>query len=259
MIAGNRDQEIAIKAVQDVMYREIIPARPGRMVLSREIMPRYSRMSPETANIFDNLHMLHGVAYSILAYEGWSVEQKRAEMYRVIAAMGHQPGDEEYARKFRGPYPIYDPRTYPAWVRSPMGAMSQIMMEMLMEMLPMMYPQGLAKGERAAVMQQMMKNGRLGIESGEVEASLHDAIMAVAPGMKMMPGAAEPGQAPQMMVDMMVERWRRKAERMPDLPSIDMRVEPTLVPPPVVPPGPSLPLPPPLPAPLNAAPVALAP
>jgi hypothetical protein len=32
------------------------------MVLSREIMPRYSRMSPESANIFDNLHMLHGIA-----------------------------------------------------------------------------------------------------------------------------------------------------------------------------------------------------
>ncbi len=54
-------------------------------------MPRYARMSPESANIFDNLHMLHGIAYSILAYPGWSIEEKRAEMYRVIEAMGYQP------------------------------------------------------------------------------------------------------------------------------------------------------------------------
>ena len=45
-----------------------MPDRPGRMLLSREIMPRYARMSPESENIFDNLHMLHGIAYSILAF-----------------------------------------------------------------------------------------------------------------------------------------------------------------------------------------------
>ena len=211
MISGNRDQEIALKGVEDVMYREIIPNRPQRMVLSREIMPRYSRLTPESANIFDNLHMLHGIAYSILAYKGWSVEEKRAEMYRVIHAMGYQPGDEAYARKFREPYPHYDPRTYPAWVRSPMGAMSQIMMEMLMEMLPMMYPMGLSPKQRAAIMDQHMKNGRLGIEPGEVPGSLMDAMMKVAPGMKTMPGSMEPGETPSMMTEMMVANWKRKA------------------------------------------------
>ena len=230
MISGNRDQEGVIKPIEDLMYREVIPDRPQRMVLSREIMPRYSRMSPESANIFDNLHMLHGIAYSILAYPGWSVEEKRAEMYRVIEAMGYQPGDEVYARKFKEPHPNFDPRTYPAWVRSPMGAMGMIMMDMLMEMLPMMYPQGLSQAQRAAIMQQMMKNGRLGIEPGEVPGSLHDALMRVAPGMKMMPGGMEPGQTPQMMVDMMVEGWRQKAARMPDVAPIDMSVEPALAP-----------------------------
>ncbi|WP_345823012.1 hypothetical protein ABC766_33390 (plasmid) [Methylobacterium fujisawaense] len=247
MISGNRDQEIAVKGVEDVMYREILPNRPGRMVLSREIMPRYARMSPESANIFDNLHMLHGIAYSILAYKGWSIEEKRDEMYRVIEAMGYQPGDEAYATKFHEPYPTYDPRTYPAWVRSPEGAMGKIMMEMLMEMLPMMYPQGLSKMQKAAIMQQMMKSGRLGIEPGELPGSLRDAIMQVAPGMTMMPGATAPGETPQMMTDMMVANWKRKAERMPSIPPIDMRVEPTLVAPPVPRPEPSAP-PPSLPA-----------
>lgn len=230
MISGNRDQDIAIPQVIDLMYRNVMRDRPGRMLLSREIMPRYTRMSPESANIFDNLHMLHGIAYSILAYKGWSIEEKRAEMYRVINAMGYQPGDEVYARRVKEPYPSFDPRTYPAWVRSPMGAMGMIMMDMLMEMLPMMYPQGLSQAQKAAIMQQMMKNGRLGIEPGEVPGSLHDALMRVAPGMKMMPGGMEPGQTTQMMVDMMVESWRRKAAHIPDVPPIDMTVEPTLAP-----------------------------
>ncbi len=230
MISGNHDQEAAIKAVEETMYREVLPDRPQRMVLSREIMPRYSRMSPESANIFDNLHMLHGIAYSILAYKGWSVEEKRAEMYRVIEAMGYQPGDEVYARKFREPYPGYDPRTYPAWVRSPQGAMGMIMMDMLMEMLPMMYPGGLSKDRKAAVMRQMMMNGRLGIEPGEVPGSLHDALMQVAPGMRMMPGSTEPGETPAMMVEHMVSAWKAKAARIPDVAPIDMGVEPSLGP-----------------------------
>ncbi len=59
--------------------------------------------------------------------------------------------------------------------------MGMIMMDMLMEMLPMMYPGGLSKASHAAIMQQMMKNGRLGIEPGEIPGSLHDAFMQVAP------------------------------------------------------------------------------
>lgn len=228
MIAGNGDQEASLQGVMDVMYRDIIPHRPGRMLLSREIMPRYARFSPESANIFDNLHMLHGIAYSILAYEGWSIEEKRAEMYRVIKAMGYQPGDELLARKFRTPQPSYDPRTYPDWVRAPMGEMQRIMMEMLMEMLPMMFPQGLSRERKAAIMEQMRKKARLGIEKDEVEGSLHDAIMAIAPAMHTMPGATEPGEVSEMMVDTMLAGWRRKYAAMPDIAPVDMTVEPNL-------------------------------
>ncbi|RUP11565.1 MAG: hypothetical protein EKK43_25895, partial [Methylobacterium sp.] len=159
-----------------------------------------------------------------------SVEEKRAEMYRVIEAMGYQPGDEAYTRKFREPHPNFDPRTYPAWVRSPQGAMGMIMMDMLMEMLPMMYPGGLSKAQRAAVMRQAMMNGRLEIEPGEVPGSLRDALMQVAPGMMTMPGSTEPGEAPAMMVEHMVQAWKAKAARMPDVAPIDMSVEPSLGP-----------------------------
>lgn len=228
MISGNADQEASLQGVMDAMYRQIIPDRPGRMLLSREIMPRYARMSPESANIFDNLHMLHGIAYSILAYEGWSIDEKRAEMYRVINAMGYQPGDELLARKFRTPHPHYDPRTYPDWVRAPKGEMSRIMMEMLMEMLPSMYPKGLSARQKAEIMAQAGKKMRLGMEEGEIEGSLHDALMAVAPGMQTTPGAVQPGQTAHAMVDLMLSNWRRKHGSMPDIAAIDMSVEPNL-------------------------------
>lgn len=227
MISGNRDQETAVQAVMDLMYGEVIPNRPQRMLLSREIMPRYSRMSPESGNIFDNLHMLHGIAYSILAYEGWTVEQKRAEMSRVIAAMSYQPGDEQLARKFRTPYPDMDPRRYPSWMRSAQGEMSRIMMEMMQEMMPMMMP-GTSSAQQAAAMEQLEKNGRLDVESGEILGSLRNALMQVAPDMQMMPNATEPGETPQMMVKTMLEGWRRKYGGMPDIAPIDMSAEPTL-------------------------------
>lgn len=109
MISGNADQEPVVNAVTDLMYRSIMPDRPTRMLLAHETMPRYSRMSPESANMFDNLHMRHGIAYSIMAYDKWSVERKRAEIYSVIRAMSCLPGDERYAREFRIATPIRAP------------------------------------------------------------------------------------------------------------------------------------------------------
>ena len=53
MIAGNGDgQDASLDATIATMWRDFIPdqKRPRRMVLSREIMPRYSRMSPGSAS-----------------------------------------------------------------------------------------------------------------------------------------------------------------------------------------------------------------
>src|SRR5690606_38514284 len=73
MIAGNDgEQEDAVRAVADLFFRVVLEDRPKRMLLLREAAPRYSRFSPESANIFDNLHMFHGIVYDILAYEGWT-------------------------------------------------------------------------------------------------------------------------------------------------------------------------------------------
>ena len=85
-----------------LFYRHNETFRNGAAI---QMMPRYSSTSPESANIFDNLHILHGIVYDILAFEGWTLEEKRAELYRVLDAMAYQPGDEKLARKFKEMHP----------------------------------------------------------------------------------------------------------------------------------------------------------
>ena len=228
MLAGNGPgQETAVDAVNQTMFDEVYQNRPQRMILSRELMPRYSRMSPETANIFDNLHMLHGLAYDILAYEGWTEQQQRDELYRVIDAMSYQPGDEQYARKFELPYPDVDPRQYPAWMAGPEGSMSMIMKEMMEEMMPLMMP-NLTPEKKQEVMAQFQMKMRPGLEAGEIEGSLHDALMQLVPDMQMMPGGMEPGKTPEMMRDAMLKGWQQKHGNMPDVAPLPMNVEPHL-------------------------------
>ena len=228
MISGNGPgQETAVDAVNQTMFDEVYQNRPQRMILSRELMPRYSRMSPETANIFDNLHMLHGLAYDILSYEGWTEQQQRDELYRVVDAMSYQPGDEQYARKFELPYPDVDPRQYPAWMAGPEGSMSMIMQEMMAEMMPLMMP-GLTPQKKEQVMAQFQMKMRPGLEAGEIEGSLHDAMMQLVPEMQMMPGGMEPGQTPEMMREAMLKGWQQKHGNMPDVAPLPMSVEPHL-------------------------------
>ena len=257
MIAGNdSEQEQSLGQMNKTMLNQVFAVRPERMILSRELMPRYSRMSPESANIFDNLHMLHGIAYDILAYKAWSPAQKRAELYRVIDAMGYKPGDEKYVRKFSEPYPDLDPRVYAPWMGAQEGEMSRIMVEMMMEMMPMMMPQMMPEGmsmEQMAAMkpeeirakmtpaqremhdklmaQFKMKNTQ-GIQPGELPGSLRDAMIAqmqsMGMEMKMMPGSTEPGKSSPMMANAMLRGWTAKYGNMPDIPSIDMSAEPTL-------------------------------
>jgi hypothetical protein len=227
MIAGNGPQQEQILAELDqVMFQQVLDDRPQRMLLSREMMPRYSRLTSESANIFDNLHMLHGIAYDILAYEGWTIEQKRREMYRVLEAMSEHPGDRELARKFPIPDPELDPRDYADWLKGPQGEMSRIMMEMLEEMWPHMSPDG---GEQ--VPDEVMDHVRMkltpGMQEGEIEGSLHDAIMQIVPDMQMDHEMMEPGVTPQMMIDAMLQGWRDKHGDTPDIELWPMDAEPS--------------------------------
>jgi hypothetical protein len=231
MVGGNdNEQDSAIQQTDKVFFTQVIEDRPQRMLLLREAAPRYSRMTPESANIFDNLHMFHGIVYDILAYEGWTMEQKRKELYRVIHALSYQPGDEKIARKFKTPHPYIDPRIYYSWMKSPQGEMNRIMVEMHEEMMPLMMPKGKKMSEEMHhKMNEAMKQKLMpGIQDGEIEGSLHDAMMKIMPDMKMMPASIAPGETPNMMVEAMLKGWRSKYGNMPDIETLPMDKEPSL-------------------------------
>jgi hypothetical protein len=229
MIGGNGPvQEEVVRATDQTFYNEVLKTRPQRMMLSREMMPRYSRLSPESANIFDNLHMLHGIVYDILAYEGWTLEQKRAELYRVVEAMSYQPGDEKLARKFKTPHPATDPRRYEDWMRGAEGEMGRIMMEMHEEMMPMHMPEGktMSPEMKEKMMAQVKMKLAPGMQDGEIEGSLHDAMMKLMPDMKMDMEGMKPGKVSHHMVEMMLKGWREKYGNMPDIEPMPMNNEP---------------------------------
>ena len=230
LLGGNGpNQELMVDQTNKTMLNQFFAVRPERMILSRELMPRYSRMSPETANIFDNLHMLHGITYDIMLYKGYTPQQKRDELYRVIKAMGYQAGDEKYVRKFPIPHPDVDPRVYEPWMGSFDGEMSRIMGEMLDEMMPMMMP-NISDEDKARVKEQFRLKNMQGIQPGEMPGSLMDALKATYPAMQMNPQYMKAGVQPTMMVNMMMKGWMDKYAQMPDAPGYDMSVEPTTVP-----------------------------
>jgi hypothetical protein len=228
MLAGNGpEQDRMVKETDQTMFSQVLYDRPQVMFLSREMMPRYSRMSPESANIFDNLHMLHGIAYDILAYEGWTVEEKKEELYRVIKAMSYQPGDEKLARKFTTPHPDMDPRIYEPWMKGVEGEMNRIMFEMLDEMMPLMMPEKPDSQSMASMKEQVWKKLTPGMQEGELPGSLMDALKTIMPQMKMMPESMEPGKTPHKIIDAMLKGWQEKYGKMPDVEPLSMGQEPS--------------------------------
>jgi hypothetical protein len=225
MMGGNgHGQDAMIRSTDEVFYSQVLELPPLRMLLSREMMPSYSRLSPESANIFDNLHMLHGIAYDILCYEGWSIEEKRTEMYRVIEAMGHHSGDEQLAARFPLPRAVVDPRHYDEWMQDFDGEMNRIMFEMHEEMMPLMMPPG--KSMSPEMKQRMTKTLRdkltPGMQPGETAGSLHDAMMEIMPDMRMDREGMKPGKAPQAMIDAMLDGYLRKYGSLAPVKGIDM-------------------------------------
>lgn len=227
MIGGNGPgQEKVVRETEAIFIPQVLQDRPQRMLLLREAAPRYSRLSPESANIFDNLHMLHGLAYDILAYEGWSMEQKKAELDRVIKALGYQPGDEKLARKFKTPYPEMDSRVYYDWMRGGKGEMSRIMMEMMEEMMPMMMPEGIPEKMREKMMAQLKMKMKPGLQEGELLGSWMDAMHQMMPEMKMEPDSMAPGKTSKKMIDAMLRGWEEKHGDMPDIAPMPMERAP---------------------------------
>lgn len=70
-----------------VFEDSVLADPPDEMPLTGEIAPRFSRMFPAAAHIFDNLHMMHDVVNDIMADSRLSRVEKEVEIERLRSAM----------------------------------------------------------------------------------------------------------------------------------------------------------------------------
>ena len=70
--------------VIDLFVDSVLANPPEYMPLTAEVAPRFSKMFPAAAHIFDNLHMMHDITNDIMVDETLSREQKAAEIERML-------------------------------------------------------------------------------------------------------------------------------------------------------------------------------
>lgn len=80
-------RRVELDRVIRVFEDSVLVNLPEEMPLTAETAPRFSRMFPAAAHIFDNLHMMHDVVNDIMAYPEYDVGQKAAEIERLRALM----------------------------------------------------------------------------------------------------------------------------------------------------------------------------
>jgi hypothetical protein len=141
--------------------------------------------------------------------------------------MSYQPGDEKLARKFTTPRPDMDPRIYEPWMKGVEGEMNRIMFEMLDEMMPLMMPEKPDQEMMDKIRTTVWKKVTPGVQDGEKQGSLMDALKTVMPQMKMMPESMQPGKTPEKMIDAMLKGWQEKYGNMPDVQPMPMGQEPS--------------------------------
>ena len=83
--ARERELERVIRTFTD----SVLVNPPETMPLTAEIAPRFSRMFPAAAQIFDNLHMMHDVANDVMVDARLSRIEKEAEIERMRLNMSY--------------------------------------------------------------------------------------------------------------------------------------------------------------------------
>lgn len=89
MEATPEARERALDRVIRTFTDSVLVDPPQTMPLTAEIAPRFSRMFPAAAQIFDNLHMMHDVANDIMVDERLTREEKEAEIERMRRNMSY--------------------------------------------------------------------------------------------------------------------------------------------------------------------------
>ena len=67
-----------------VFVDSVLVDPPAYMPLNAQVAPRFGKMFPAAAHIFDNLHMMHDVVNDIMVDDGIPVERKGAEVERML-------------------------------------------------------------------------------------------------------------------------------------------------------------------------------
>ena len=81
--ARTRELDRVIRTFRDSVLND----PPEYMPLTAEVAPRFSKMFPAAAHIFDNLHMMHDVVNDILAESGTTTSDRRIETLRMLRLM----------------------------------------------------------------------------------------------------------------------------------------------------------------------------
>ena len=73
----------SLDRVIEVFTDSVLQDPPTVMPLTAEIAPRFTRLFPAAAHIFDNLHMMHDVVNDIMADQSFSRSEKEQEIERM--------------------------------------------------------------------------------------------------------------------------------------------------------------------------------
>ncbi len=99
--AGRRAE---LDRVIRVFADSVLADLPRTMPLTGEVAPRFSRMFPAAAHIFDNLHMMHDVVNDVMAQPGYDQPDKAAEIERMLRLQTYEGQDDVEAP----PMPMHD-------------------------------------------------------------------------------------------------------------------------------------------------------
>ncbi len=206
-------REEASRSVNGTFLEELLSRRFLTVPLSRETMPRFSALSPESANIFDNLHLLQSIAFDIVSYKQWSEDEMRVELERVAEATAYRPGDENLAKSI-GAHTVHksEPGGPCDRNRRHGSAIEGIVLDILEETIRSVNPEAIA-GEKAGE----LRDSALailcpGAAGGETAGSLLDVTRELGILPRIGPELVDPGKTPNALVDEMVSGWLRKAK-----------------------------------------------
>ncbi len=137
--------------VIDLFVDSVLANPPEYMPLAAEVAPRFSKMFPAAAQIFDNLHMMHDITNDIMVDERLSREEKEAEINRLLQSQLYStqdsmvaPGITTMADHTMGPNSMRVPTQLPDGSWLPQGHPEAQMVPMSQFMMPLL-PEGVGR------------------------------------------------------------------------------------------------------------------